>query len=166
MTRHKIYFPVVMIYIRWNALYPLACSWTMCHMRFSLICVVLWGNQSSAHNTCTLLGRVTHISVSKIAIINSDDGLSPGRRQAIIQTNHKILLIGPLGTCLMETLIGIRNFSFKKMYLNMSSRKWRPFSPGLNMFKRKSKHNRFLSRNFTQKWHIWNDGCFVLALVC
>ena len=43
-------------------------------------------------------GRVTHICVSKIIIIGSDDGLSPGRRQAIIWTNAGILLIGSLRT--------------------------------------------------------------------
>ena len=42
-------------------------------------------------------GRVTHICVSKLNIIGSDNGLSPGRRQAIIWTNVWILLIGPLG---------------------------------------------------------------------
>ena len=40
-------------------------------------------------------GRVTHICVSKLAIIDSDIGMSPGRRQAIIWTNAGLLLIGP-----------------------------------------------------------------------
>ena len=40
-------------------------------------------------------GRVTHIYVGNLAIIGSDNGLSPGRRQAIIWTNYGILLIGP-----------------------------------------------------------------------
>ena len=40
-------------------------------------------------------GRVTHICVSKLTIIGSDNGLSPDRRQAIIWTNAGILLIGP-----------------------------------------------------------------------
>ena len=31
----------------------------------------------------TCRGRVTHICVSKLTIIGSDNGLSPGRRQAI-----------------------------------------------------------------------------------
>ena len=45
--------------------------------------------------TClTHWGRVTHICVSKLTIIGSDNGLSPGRRQAIIWTNAGILLIG------------------------------------------------------------------------
>ena len=40
-------------------------------------------------------GRVTHICVGNLTIIGSDNGLSPGRRQAIIWTNAGILLIGP-----------------------------------------------------------------------
>ena len=41
---------------------------------------------------------MTHICVSKLTIIGSDNGLSPGQHQAIIWTNAGILLIGPLGT--------------------------------------------------------------------
>ena len=52
-------------------------------------------------------GRLTHIWVSNLTIIGSDNGLSPGRRQAIIWTNAGILLIGPLGTNLREILIEI-----------------------------------------------------------
>ena len=37
-------------------------------------------------------------------IIGSDDGLSPGRRQAIIWTNAGIVLIRPLGTNFNEIL--------------------------------------------------------------
>ena len=72
-------------------------------------------------------GRETHICVGKLAIIGSDNGLSPGRRQAIIWTIAGILLIGPLGTNFSEILIGIQTFSFKKMHLKTSSAKWRPF---------------------------------------
>ena len=36
-------------------------------------------------------GRVTHICVSGLSILGSDNGLSPGRRQAIIWTNAGIL---------------------------------------------------------------------------
>ena len=73
-------------------------------------------------------GRVTHICVSKLTIIGSDNGLSPGRRQAIIWINARILLIRPLGTNFSEILIRIQTFSFKKMHLKMSSAKWRPFA--------------------------------------
>ena len=52
-------------------------------------------------------GWVTHICVNKLTIIGSDNGLSPGRRQAIIWTNAGILLIGPLGTNFSEILIEI-----------------------------------------------------------
>ena len=66
-------------------------------------------------------GRVTHIGVSKLAIIGSDNGLSPGRRQTIIWTNAWILLIGPLGTNFSEILIEIYIFWLKEMHLEMSS---------------------------------------------
>ena len=77
-------------------------------------------------------GRVTHICVSKLTIIASDNGLSPGRRQAIIWTNDGILLIRALGTNFSEILSKIHSFSFKKMHLKMSSVKGRLFSLGLN----------------------------------
>ena len=78
-------------------------------------------------------GRVTHICVSKLTIIGPDNGLSPGRRKAIIWTNTGILLIGPLGTNFSEHLSGIQIFSFMKMPLKMSSGKWRPSCLGLNV---------------------------------
>ena len=63
----------------------------------------------------------------------SDNGLSPGRRQAIIRTNAGILLIEPLGTSFNEILIEIHIFSFKKIHFKMSSGKWHPFCLGLNV---------------------------------
>ena len=60
-------------------------------------------------------GRVTLIYVGKLSIFGSDNGLSPGRRQAIIWTNAGILLIGPLGTNFSQILIGIQIFSIKEM---------------------------------------------------
>ena len=78
-------------------------------------------------------GRVTNICVGNLTIIGSDNGLSPGRRQAIIWTNAGILLIGPLRTNFSEILIGIHMFSSKKMHLKISSAKWRPFCLGLNV---------------------------------
>ena len=77
-------------------------------------------------------GRVTQICVSKLTIIGSDNGLSPGRRQVIIWTNDGILLIRTLGTNFSEILSEIHSFSFKKMHLKMSSAKWRLFCLGLN----------------------------------
>ena len=76
---------------------------------------------------------MTHICVSKLAIIGSDNGLSPDRRQVIIWTNPGNLVIGPLGTNFSEILIEIHTFSFKKMHLKMSYGKWRPSCLSLNM---------------------------------
>ena len=78
-------------------------------------------------------GRVTYICVGTLNIICSDNGLSPGRRQAIIWTNTGILLIGILGTNFSEIFIEIQAFSFKKMHLKMSFGKWRPSCLGLNV---------------------------------
>ena len=78
---------------------------------------------------------MTHICVSTLTIIGSDNGLSPDRRQAIIWTNAGILLIGPLGTNFSEITIEILTFSFKKMRLKVSSAKRRPFCLGLNVLK-------------------------------
>ena len=74
-----------------------------------------------------------YICVSNLTIIGSDNGLSPGRRQAIIWTNAGMLLIGPLGTNFNEILPEIHTFSFKKIPFKMSSVKWRPFRLGLNV---------------------------------
>ena len=87
---------------------------------------------NSACSELTHWGRMMHICISKLTIIGSDNGLSPGRRQAIIWTNAEILLIGPLGTNFNETSIEIHIFSFKKIHLKLSSGKWQPFCLGLN----------------------------------
>ena len=86
-------------------------------------------------NALTHWGRVMHICVSKFTITGSDYGLSPSRRQANIWTSDGILLIEHLGTNFSEILIEIHTFSFKKMYVKISSGKWRPFCLGLNEFK-------------------------------
>ena len=80
----------------------------------------------------THCGRVTYICVNDLTRIGSDNGLSPGRHQAIIRTNAGILLIRPLGTNFSEFSVEILIFSFKKMRLKVSSVKRRPFCLGLN----------------------------------
>ena len=72
-------------------------------------------------------GRVTHICVSKLTTIGSDNGLSPGRRQVIIWTNDGILLFRTLGTNFSEILSEIHSLSLKEMHLKLSSAKWRLF---------------------------------------
>ena len=78
---------------------------------------------------------MTHLCISILSIIGSDNGLSPGQRQAIIWTNAGMLLIEPSGTNFNEILIKIITFSFKKMHLKMQSAKWRPFCLGLYVLK-------------------------------
>ena len=67
-----------------------------------------------------------HICVGKLSIIGSDNGLLPGRRQAIIRTSVGILLTGPLGTNFSEILIEIHKFSFKKIHFKMADILSRP----------------------------------------
>ena len=81
-------------------------------------------------------GRVMHICFGNPTIIDSDNGLSPGRRQAIIWTNAGILLIRPLGTNFSEILIKIHIFSINEMHLKMPSAKRRPFCQGLTVLRR------------------------------
>ena len=78
-------------------------------------------------------GRVTHICVRTLTIIGSNNGLSPGRHQAILWTNAGILFIRTKQKHVNEILIEIHIFSFKKMHLKMSSAKWRLFCLGLNV---------------------------------
>ena len=89
-------------------------------------------------------GRVTHICVSKLTIIDSDIGLLPGWRQTIIWTNVGIWLIPTLGTNFSEILSEIHISSFKKMHLKTSSAKCRPFCLSLNVLTWK-----YLSENET-----------------
>ena len=77
-----------------------------------------------------------HICVGKLTIIDSDNGLSPERRQAIIWTNAGILLIGPLQTKYSEILIKIQTFLLKKILLKMSSTKYCSFRLGLNVLRK------------------------------
>ena len=65
---------------------------------------------------CTHSGRLTHICVSELYIIGSDNGLSPVRRQAIIWNNTGILLIGTSRINSREIFIKIYTFSFMKMH--------------------------------------------------
>ena len=93
-------------------------------------------------------GRVTHICVSKLIIIGSDNGLSPGRRQAIIWTNDGILLIRTFRTHFSEIVSEIHTSSFKKLHFKMSSGKWRPYWLGLNVL--------------TLEFSVWNLGAMAL----
>ena len=54
-------------------------------------------------------------------IMGSDNGLSPGRHQAIIWTKAGIFLIGPNGTNFSEIIIEIEIFSFTNLHLKVLS---------------------------------------------
>ena len=88
----------------------------------------------------THLGGVTHMCISKLTIIGSDNGVSPAQRQAFTWTIAGILLIGTLGTNFGEILWDIYTYSFKKMHLKMVSVKWRPFFLSLNVLIRHMQH--------------------------
>ena len=83
-------------------------------------------------------GRVTHICVSELTIIGSDNGYSP-----VLAPSHylnqcwNIINSTPIKK-FSQILIEIHTFSFKKMHLKMSSGKWRPFCLGLNMLMTKA----------------------------
>ena len=94
---------------------------------------------------------MTHICISKLSILSSDNGLSPGRRKAIIWTNAWILLFRTLGTNFSEILIKINIFSLKKMYLKMSSGRQQPSCLSLNVLKKK--HKKVMAPNkLTYHW--------------
>ena len=115
-------------------------------------------------------GRLTHICVSKQTSIDSDIGLSPGRRQAIIWTNAGILLIEPLGTNFSEILIDILTFSIKKMRLKVSSAKRQPFCLGLNVLKARIQHTWHLPWIIMSKFLLISQSYFWLhdinRLIC
>ena len=86
-----------------------------CVCRFKSLVWCVWVlRKSSLWIPLTHWGRVTHICVSKQTSIGSDNGLSPGRRQAIIWTNAGILLIGPMWTNFSEILIAIHICFFSR----------------------------------------------------
>ena len=115
----------------------------------------------TAENVLTHWSRVTHLCVGNLTIIGSDNGLSPGRRQAIIRTNAGILLIRPLGTNFSECLVEILIFSFKKMRLKVSSAKRRPFCLGLNEL---THWSLMTHTGLKQLGHHWYRQCFVAYL--
>ena len=115
-----------------------------------------------SHKWLTHWSPVTHTCVSKLSNIGSDNGLSPARRQAIIWTNARILLIGPLETNFSEILTEIMTFSFKKMYLKASSAKLRPFCFGLNVLTRQPCLHYFPTLDSKYKFFrgtYWENNC-------
>ena len=75
----------------------------------------------------------TCVCVSKSAIIKSGNDLLPIWHQAITWPSAELLSIWPLEINFSQILTKIQTFSFKKMPVKMSSGKWRPFCPSLNV---------------------------------
>ena len=98
-----------------------------------VLCTMNSKKQDSWTSIKSMRPSDAYICVSKLTTIGSDNGLSPGRRQAIIWSNAGILLNWTLGTNFSEILSEINTFSFKQMRLKMSSGKWRPYCLGLNV---------------------------------
>ena len=86
--------------------------------------------------TAYIPNALTHLPYCRIyALVNyvsigSDNGLPPERRQTIIWSSADILSIIHQGIYFNDILFEIQICSFKKMRMNMSSAKRRPFCPG------------------------------------
>ena len=94
-----------------------------------------WLSFCSIFNALTHWGWVTQICISKLTIIYSGNGLSPGQHQAIIWYYAGILLTGSLITKFSEILNEIQTFSLRKIRLKMLSVKCCPFRVRLNVLK-------------------------------
>ena len=118
------------------------------HLPARLLC---WAAACKKFVMLTHWGPVTHICVSNLTIIGSDNGLSPSRRQAIIWTNAGILF--------SEILFEVLTFSFKNMHLKMSGN-GRPFCLGPNVLNKwfRAQIHRLIykSLNGILKSNIWN----------
>ena len=70
---------------------------------------------------------MTHICISKLTIIGSDNGLSPGRRLSHYLNQWRNIVNWTLKKKLQWNFNQNSKFSFKKIQLKMTSVKWRPF---------------------------------------
>ena len=116
----------------------------------------IWSRLSAKNYTATFplahWGRETHICIGNLAIIGSDNGLSPGQRQAIIWTNNGLLLLGSLGTHFNEIWNRIQQISLKKIHLKMSSEKCLPSCLGLNVLTHCGLVTPYGNRDLRQHW--------------
>ena len=99
---------------------------------------------------------MTNICISKLTVIGSNNGFSPGWRQAIIWNNARILLIGPLGINFSEILIEIHKLIFNEICLKVLPSKSHPFCLGLNVL-----HSLWTSNNNAT----YGDLCYGASLV-
>ena len=116
-------------YLYLRSIYKLRYFQELSEIKYQSKINMLW-QQPIFERTRLWTNLPTHAVLTHWAI-GQDNGLSPGRRQAIIWTNDGILLIVPVRTNFNEILIEICKFSFKKIHFNMSSGKWQPSWLGL-----------------------------------
>ena len=69
----------------------------------------------------------SNMASMNMVIISSGNGLLPIWHQAITWTNADLLIIGPLGTNLIEIWMKIQNISISKMH-------WKMLSENVNHF--------------------------------
>ena len=84
--------------VKWAPVSEYSKTYFACNMS-KLWCVIFLHMENWRYPfwiSLTHWGRVMNICVGKLTIIGSDNGLSPGRRQAIIWTNAGILLFWTL----------------------------------------------------------------------
>ena len=81
---------------------------------FMTMIMTIWWPRSGVWIYQVVTGVTSVVGVPSTHLVGSDNGLSPGRRQAIIWTNVGILSIEYLGTNISEILIKIRSFSLKE----------------------------------------------------
>ena len=96
-------------------------------------------------------GRVTHIYLGNLTASGPDDRLSPHQRLAIIWTNTRMLLIGPLGTDFSEFFIGKSYIFIKKCIQNCRLQNG-------NHFVSTSMCLQFISRKHTNRDRIFRWG--------
>ena len=86
----------------------------------------MWCASRICKISLTQWGQVTHICVSNLTTIGSDNGLSPGRHQAIIWTNAGILLIWTLKNkfqwnCHQNSYISIQENALENVIREMAT---------------------------------------------
>ena len=109
--------------------------------------------------------RVMHICAGYLNIIGSDNGLLPGRCQAIIWNNARILLIWTSRNKPNDISIEFHTFPFKKMHFKMSSAKWRPFCLGLSVLTSMWPSIMFSKRDLKIRFfYLTECYCFMISL--
>ena len=89
----------------------------------------------SSLNALTHWGQVTHIYISKLTTIGSDNGLSHGQCQSHHLNQCWNIVNWTLRNKLQWYLNLNLTFSFKKIHLKMLSGKWRQICLGLNVLR-------------------------------